>query len=135
MGCEFLDKQGLILVWEKIKEYVKNSTEKFALKEDVANISKIYYIDGYSDEDGYIRSEIVPVEAEYDNVIISRMYLHPTLNIWTPIVSYQTITGNNDVLVTGGIRGSAVVLGGSVQAQTFPNCLYRVFYLKIPKLT
>lgn len=51
--------------------------------------------------------------------------------MWCNCMSYQTITGNHDVIVTGGLRGSAVVIGGSVQAQTFSNCKYRVYYVEL----
>lgn len=86
---------------------------------------QIKYIGGYSDKDGYITNEIAPTNA----LIISRMYLHPTLNMWCHCPSYETAT-NGDKIITGGIKyGVAVVVGGT-EAQTFPNCKYRTYYIE-----
>lgn len=86
---------------------------------------QIKYIEGYSDDNGYITSEIAPSNS----LIISRMYLHPTLNIWCNCTSYETPTKGNKI-ITGGIKyGVAVVVGGT-EAQTFPNCKYRVYYIE-----
>lgn len=93
----------------------------------IQELFKIEYVEGTSDDDGYINSEIAPTG---DNILVlSRMYLHPTLNMWCPCVSYESTNGNH--IITGGIKyGVSVVVGGST-CQTFPNCTYRVYYIKI----
>lgn len=122
-------------------EIIANNIDNFVTKEEMAQsleakqdkgdylLSKDYlqikYIEGYSDDNGYITSEIAPSNS----LIISRMYLHPTLNIWCNCTSYKTPT-NGDKIITGGLKyGVAVVVGGT-EAQTFPNCKYRVYYIE-----
>lgn len=110
-------------------EETKIDTDTFATKEELTDKTSIKYAEGVSDSDGYISTNIIPQNENI--IVISMVFLHPTLNLWCPCISYQTITNNRDVIVTGGLRGSAVVIGGSVQAQTFPQCKYRIFYYNI----
>lgn len=110
----------------------KYSGEQIEQALEKAINNELFYVEGTSDGDGYIKSDIVPQTEGYTTINISMMFLHPELNIWCPCMAYQAITGNEDVVVTGGLRGSAVVLGGSVQAKTFSNCKYRVYYIKHP---
>lgn len=104
----------------------KQDKGDYALRSELFSVK---YVEGHSDGDGYITSEIAPTG---DNIlIISRMYLHPTLNMWCHCVSYQGTDTNH--IITGGIKyGVSVVVGGST-CQTFANCLYRVYYIELPQ--
>lgn len=103
----------------------KQDKGDYALRSELLDIK---YVEGTSDKNGYITDEIAP---SGDNIlIISRMYLHPTLNMWCHCPSYETAT-NGDKIITGGIKyGVAVVVGGT-EAQTFPNCRYRTYYIEL----
>lgn len=148
---EYHPHNDLLLESNSLSESVEIIADNLSLVEDISNLATkdeltqglntkqdkgdyllqseyfpIKYIEGYSDNDGYITNEIAPTNA----LIISRMYLHPTLNMWCHCPSYETAT-HGDKIITGGIKyGVAVVVGGS-EAQTFPNCKYRTYYIEI----
>ena len=101
-------------------------TEASSTYQPKGNYAAIEYVEDFSDEDGYIATEIAPPNA----MVIARMFLHPTLNMWCHCPSYETASKGNKI-ITGGIKyGVAVVVGG-VTCQTFPNCKYRVYYINI----
>lgn len=89
------------------------------------NYSYIEYIEGTSDDEGYITSEIAPENS----LIIARMYLHPTLNMWCHCPSYETTT-DGDKILTGGIKYGVSIVVGGVTCQKFPNCKYRVYFIR-----
>lgn len=91
------------------------------------NSSNIKYIEGRSDENGYINELFI--SNLHNATVISVVYLHPNFNgIWMPCLPYQTINGDNK-LITGNIKISTEGIGNTVTYQIFKNCPFKILYL------
>lgn len=136
-GTDYWTSEDIVTMTNVIKETMDETflskadaqTTYVTIKE-LDNI-RISYFESYSDKNGYIKNTVEETE-DYTILILNIMYFHPNLKIWCPCVSYQNIS-NDEYIITGGIKADAVVLGGAITAQVFPNCLYRIFYQKILK--
>ena len=113
---------------DEVSVSLDNKVDKTVFEETIGML-KIYYKEGYSDSDGYINEEIVTEEEGFQNIIISRMFYDG--NMWCNCCSYKNIHDEYKV-ITGGPKYQTVLLTSPIISYTIPNCLYRVFYIKIP---